>query len=150
VCHEDQQRIQGRRLRPGKDRWIASNRAVSSSRPPLSSTEKAPPTKAAVATGGDPARVSGKLVSADYFQVFGVKLQIGRTFTVGEDQPGAASVVVLSHAFWQTQFAGDPSVLNRNLMLDGEPHNRIIGVLPAGSFDRDEAVFWKPLIFARD
>jgi predicted permease len=107
------------------------------------------PTKAAVETGGDPARVSGKLVSADYFQVFGVKPQIGRTFAPGEDQPGAASVVVLSHAFWQTQFAGDPGVLNRNLMLDGEPH-RIIGVLPAGSFDRDEAVFWKPLIFARN
>ena len=107
------------------------------------------PTSAAVATGGDPARVSGKQVSTDYFQVFGVKPQIGRTFATGEDQPGAASVVVLSHAFWQTQFAGDPGVLSRDLMLDGEPH-RIIGVLPRGSFDRDEARFWTPLIFAPD
>jgi len=107
------------------------------------------PTRAAVATDGYPARVSGKLVSADYFQVFGVKPKIGRTFARGEDQPGAAPVVVLSHAFWRTQFAGDPSVLKRDLVLDGEPH-RIIGVLPAGSFDRDEAVYWKPLIFAPD
>ena len=107
------------------------------------------PTSAAVATGGDPARISGKQVSTDYFQVFGVKPQIGRTFAPGEDQPGAVRVVVLSHAFWQTQFAGDPGVLNRDLMLDGEPH-RIIGVLPAGSFDRDEARFWTPLIFAPD
>jgi putative ABC transport system permease protein len=107
------------------------------------------PTSAAVATGGDPARISGKQVSTDYFQVFGVKPQIGRTFAPGEDHPGAAPVVVLSHAFWQTQFAGDPGILNRNLMLDGEPH-RIIGVLPAGSFDRDEARFWTPLIFAPD
>jgi putative ABC transport system permease protein len=107
------------------------------------------PTSAAVATGGDPARVPGKQVSTDYFQVFGVKPQIGRTFAPGEDQPGAVRVVVLSHAFWQTQFAGDPRVLNRDLMLDGEPH-RIIGVLPAGSFDRDEARFWTPLIFAPD
>jgi putative ABC transport system permease protein len=106
-------------------------------------------TRAAVATSGDPERVSGKLVSADYFQVFGVKPQIGRTFARGEDQPGAPPVVVLSHAFWRTQFAGDPRVLNRDLVLDGEPH-RIVGVLPAGSFDRDEAVFWKPLIFAPD
>jgi predicted permease len=106
-------------------------------------------TKAAIATSGDPARVSGKLVSADYFQVFGVKPQIGRTFAPGEDQPGAAAVVILSHAFWRTHFAGDPGVLTRDLVLDGEPH-RIIGVLPAGSFDRDEAVFWKPLIFAPD
>jgi putative ABC transport system permease protein len=107
------------------------------------------PTRVAVATDGYPARVSGKLVSADYFQVFGVQPQIGRTFATGEDQPGAAPVVVLSHAFWRTQFGGDPGVLKRDLVLDGEPH-RIIGVLPAGSFDRDEAVFWKPLIFAPD
>ena len=100
-------------------------------------------------TGGDPARLSGKLVSADYFKVFGVKPQIGRTFATGEDQPGATPVVVLSYSLWQTQFGGDPDILKRDLMLDGEPH-RIIGVLPAGSFDRDEAVFWKPLIFAPD
>ncbi|MGC2662192.1 MAG: ABC transporter permease [Bryobacteraceae bacterium] len=106
-------------------------------------------TKAAVATGGNPVRVSGKQVSADYFQVFGVKPQIGRTFAKGEDQPGAAPVVVLSHAFWRSHFAGDRGVLNDDLMLDGEPH-KIIGVLPAGSFDRDEAVFWTPLIFAPD
>ena len=65
------------------------------------------PTKAAVITGGNPMRLSGKLVSADYFQVFGVKPQIGRSFAKGEDQPGAARVVVLSHAFWKSQFASD-------------------------------------------
>ena len=78
------------------------------------------PTRAATVVGGDPARVAGKLVSADYFQVFGIKPQIGRSFVRGEDQPGAAPVVVLSHAFWQARFASDPNVLNRSLMLDGE------------------------------
>src|SRR6202042_461390 len=102
-----------------------------------------------VATGADPARLSGKLVSADYFNIFGVKARIGRTFAPGEDQPGATPVVVLSYSSWQTQFGGDPGVLKRDLVLDGESH-RIIGVLPAGSFDRDEARFWKPLIFAPD
>ena len=77
------------------------------------------PFRAAVATGGDPARLSGKLVSADYFHVFGVKARIGRTFAPGEDQPGATPVVVLSYSFWQTQFGGDPGVLKRDLMLDG-------------------------------
>jgi putative ABC transport system permease protein len=88
------------------------------------------PVTAAVATGDYPERVKGKQVSADYFQVFGVKPQIGRTFAPGEDQPGAGPVVVLSHAFWQTRLGGDPDVLKRDLNLDGEPH-RIIGVLPA-------------------
>jgi predicted permease len=103
--------------------------------------------RAAVGTGEDLARVQGELVSADYFKVFGVKPRLGRTFAQGEDQPGASPVVVLSHSFWQTQFGGDPDILNRDLPVDGEPH-RIIGVLPPGCFDRDEAVFWKPLIFA--
>ena len=105
--------------------------------------------RAAVATGGDPVRLSGKLVSADYFDVFGVKARLGRLFAPGEDQPAASPVVVLSYATWQTQFAGDPDILKRELTLDGERH-RIIGVLPKGSFDRDEARFWKPMIFAQD
>ena len=105
--------------------------------------------RASVDTGGDPVRLSGKLVSADYFDVFGVKPRLGRFFAPGEDQPGAAPVVVLSYATWQTQFAGDPGILKRELMLDGE-RQRVIGVLPKGSFDRDKARFFKPLIFAPD
>jgi putative ABC transport system permease protein len=107
------------------------------------------PTRVALATGGDPARVSGKLVSADYFRVFGVTPEIGRTFAPGEDQPGASAVVVLSYGFWQRQFAGDAGALKRDLVLDGKPH-RIVGVMPPGAFDRVDAVFWKPLIFAPD
>lgn len=96
---------------------------------------------------GEPARLSGTLVSADYFDVFGVKAARGRTFLPGEDQPGASQVVVLSHAAWQARFGGDPSILNRAIMLDGEPH-QVVGVLPAGSFDRGLESFWKPIVFA--
>jgi putative ABC transport system permease protein len=105
------------------------------------------PLRAAVTAGGDPVRLSGRLVSADYFNVFGVKARIGRTFATGEDQAGATPVVVLSYSVWQTLFGGDPEVVKRNLAIDGEQH-RVIGVLPKGCFDRDEARFWKPLIFA--
>ena len=104
-------------------------------------------TRAAVETDGSPARLTGRLVSANYFKVFGVRPRIGRNFAQGDDQPGAAPVVLISYSLWRTWFGGDPGVLDRDLKLDGVPH-RIIGVLPPGSFDRDEAVFWKPLIFA--
>jgi putative ABC transport system permease protein len=107
------------------------------------------PTNVALATGGEPARITGKLVSADYFKVFAVAPQVGRSFLPGEDQPGAEPVVVLSNAFWRRQFAGDAGIFGRSINLDGQPH-RVVGVLPAGSFDRDEAVFWKPMIFSRD
>ena len=107
------------------------------------------PTKAAVISAGQPERLQGSLVSADYFRVFGVQAQLGRTFLAGEDQPDAAPVVVISHAVWQTRFGADPQILGRDLTLDGKP-NRIVGVLPAGSFDRDTAGFWKPLVFAKE
>jgi predicted permease len=102
---------------------------------------------AALTGGSEPVRVSGKLVSADYFDVFAVKPKLGRAFLRGEDQPGAARVAVISNGFWHSRFAGDPEVLGRDLNLDGEPY-KIIGVLPPGSFDRDKAAFWAPLIFA--
>ena len=95
---------------------------------------------------GEPARLGGALVSADYFEVFGVKALAGRTFRPQDDQPGAAPVVVLSHQTWQARFGGDPSILNRDVMLDGEPH-QVIGILPAGIFNREETGFWKPLVF---
>ncbi len=105
--------------------------------------------RAAVTTGGDPDRLPGTMVSADYFKIFGVKAAIGRTFATGEDQPGAPPVLVLSNSFWQTRFGADPDILKRDIVLDGQPH-RIIGVLPPGSFDREKARFWKPMIFAPD
>jgi predicted permease len=58
-------------------------------------------------------------------------------------------VIVLSHGAWQTYFGADPGILERRPMLDGEPH-QVIGVLPPGAFDRDQAELWKPLLFAPD
>ena len=101
---------------------------------------------AALTGAGEPVRFPILLVSADYFQVFGVQAQIGRTFTKDEEQPGASPVVVLSHATWQARFGGDPEIVGREIQLDGEPH-RIVGVLPPGPFDRDDARLWKPLIY---
>jgi putative ABC transport system permease protein len=112
-------------------------------------------TNAAAMINGEPAPLAGMLVSADYFDVFGIHAQIGRTFAPQDDQVGAADVVVLSHAVWQTRFGGDPGIINRDLVLDGKPH-RVLGVLPAGVFDRDmqqrdiQPAFWKPLVFTPD
>ena len=104
-------------------------------------------TRAALTGDGEPKRISGKLVSGDYFKVFGVNAHLGRTFAADEDQPGADAVVVVSYAAWQMHFGSDAGILARNIVLDGTPH-RVVGVLPAGVFDRDEASFWKPLVFS--
>jgi putative ABC transport system permease protein len=105
------------------------------------------PTSATLIGQGEPERLQGKQVSADYFQVFGITAEVGRTFAAGEDQTGAEPVIVLSNATWRTRFGGDPGIVNRKFNLDGKPH-RVVGVLPPGAFDRDGARFWKPLVFA--
>ena len=104
---------------------------------------------ATVPVNGEPTRLNGRYVSADHFAVFGVQPLIGRAFRPEEDVAGADRVVILSHAAWQQHFGGDRGILGRDLLLDNEPH-RVIGVLPAGAFDRhrgrpleDPASFWR-------
>lgn len=104
------------------------------------------PIMAAINDKDGPARVAGKLVTAAYFKVFTTHVALGRTFMPEDDQPGAAPVIVLSHAAWETYFGADANILHRRVLLDGEPC-QIIGVLEHGVFDRDQTQFWKPLIF---
>lgn len=100
---------------------------------------------AALGGRGDPVRLPGKVVTAEYFQVFGVRAALGRTFRPEDAGP----LVVLSHAAWQDHFAGDPGILQHRAVLNGEPH-QIIGVLAPGAFDRDDTKFWKPLVFTSE
>ena len=104
---------------------------------------------ATVMVNGEPTRLNGRYVSADHFAVFGLQPSIGRVFAAEEDQEGAPAVVILSHAAWRTYFGGDGAILNREIILDNEPH-RVIGVLPPGAFDRhrarpleEPASFWR-------
>ncbi len=107
------------------------------------------PVSVALTGQGEPARLSGKAVTGDYFRVFATNPLIGRTFMPQEDQPAAGAVAVLSHAAWQAHFGADPNILNRRVILDGEPH-QVIGVLRPGTVDRDRSEFWKPLVFTPD
>ena len=95
----------------------------------------------------DPIQLRGARVSAHYFDIFGVKAALGRTFLADEDQPGKDKVAVLSHVLWVNQFGADPAVLNRTIVLDNVPHT-VIGILPSGSaFDRAFNQVWRPLAF---
>jgi putative ABC transport system permease protein len=79
----------------------------------------------------EPERVDGGRASWNFFDLLGIRAQIGRTFSESEDKPGAEKVVMISNGFWQRRFGGDPKVIGKNLMLDGFSW-RIIGVLPTG------------------
>jgi predicted permease len=79
----------------------------------------------------------------NFFDVFGVKPMLGRTYLPGEDQPGKDNVVVLSHEVWQSNFAGRTDVVGKDVQLDGTPYT-VIGVMPMGfrfPLDAREAVY---------
>lgn len=76
--------------------------------------------------------VNGILVTCNYFEVLGVPLALGSGFTPGNcGAPDAPPVVVLSHALWQSAFAGDRQVLHRPMVLNGREIT-VVGVAPAG------------------
>ncbi len=91
----------------------------------------------------------GLLVTGNFFQVMGVSPELGRAFLPEEDRvPGRDAVLVLSHDFWQMQFAGDSSVLGRKLWLNGIPFT-IIGVTPERFTGMDQFTrpsFYVPLM----
>jgi putative ABC transport system permease protein len=94
---------------------------------------------------GEPERLPMTNVTADFFKVFGVNPLLGRTFVEGEDAPGKNSVCVISHAFWQRRFGGDPNVVGKELNLNNTP-TQIVGVMPADfKFPRLEIDLWIPL-----
>jgi putative ABC transport system permease protein len=94
-----------------------------------------------------PERVVGARVTANYFDVMGVKPVLGRTFTADEDRPGNDRVVVLSHRLWARRFGASEAAIGRELRMNGAAY-RIAGVMP-GSFDltTDSEELWTPIAF---
>ncbi len=79
----------------------------------------------------DAERAWAEIVTANFFDVIGAAVPIGRGFTAQEEQPGAAATVVLSHAYWQRRFNGDPSVIGRQVKINSQPFT-IVGVAGEG------------------
>ena len=102
-----------------------------------------------ITEGGEPERLLGAAVTADYFPLLRVKPVLGRVFTRDEDKPGAPQVIVLSYSLWQRRFGGDPNIIGREIDLGGK--TTVVGILPAGfqypiSDERQD--YWEPLLSA--
>jgi len=100
-----------------------------------------------VGDGTNASRLSGAYVSTNYFSVLGTPTALGRTF-VAEDMPltAPATVAIISHRVWRSQFGGDANILGRSLRLNGRSF-RIIGVAAAGfnGHSIDATGIWMPL-----
>jgi predicted permease len=82
--------------------------------------------------GGDLAEVAAVQASGDYFATVGVRPALGRFFGPADDAlPAGSDVVVLGHAYWQRRFAGEPSAIGQQLLVN-EQLLTIIGVAPRG------------------
>src|SRR5258708_18788908 len=82
---------------------------------------------------GEPERLSGVPVSDNFFDVLGVRPELGRTFTADETKWHGPKAVLFSHGLWTRRFAADPAIVGTPLTLNDEPFT-VVGVLPA-SFD---------------
>ena len=98
-------------------------------------------------SNGQSERVEGTLVSGNYFDVLGVKAELGRTFLPDEDKTSTA-VAVISHNLWQRRFNGDANVLGKSLVLN-DVQFTIVGVAPHDFVGAEEAFprqIWIPLM----
>jgi predicted permease len=94
---------------------------------------------------GEPAQLDGARTSSGFFDVLGVRPHLGRIFTVDDSRVGAERVALLSHALWTARFGADPSVVDRQVTLDGAAHT-VVGVMPRGfRFYQNDAEVWIPL-----
>src|SRR5215469_16254538 len=78
---------------------------------------------------GEGERLSGYMISANFFNTLGVAPVLGRTFRLDDDQIGAAPVVVLSGGFWKRKFGSSPDVIGKPITLNGTDYT-IVGVIP--------------------
>jgi putative ABC transport system permease protein len=76
---------------------------------------------------GEPERLQGRMISAEFFEILGVPLRLGRNFQIKEDQPGATPVVILSHTLWKNHFASDSSILGTQILLNDKSYT-VVGV----------------------
>jgi predicted permease len=101
----------------------------------------------------EPLRVRAAQVQAQAFAALGARPIAGRVFTAEEDRPGHDRVVLLSEGLWRSHFAGDLSVIGRDIQLDAATYE-VVGILP-GSLrlptdygTRSVSELWVPLALA--
>jgi putative ABC transport system permease protein len=98
---------------------------------------------------GDPEQLSSARVSANFFDVLGVRPELGRTFAANGDQPEAKPEVMISHSLWLRRFGAAKDTIGESAELDSRDYT-IIGVLPSGfTFSELGANvdIWSPRVF---
>lgn len=99
------------------------------------------PNEVTLRLGDESLRILSLQTTAGFFDALGVKMHLGRGFLKTEAEPGAAPVVVVSHAFWRKHFPGESELGSRSLLIDGRSC-QIVGVAPADFHFSGDADLW--------
>jgi putative ABC transport system permease protein len=103
-----------------------------------------------LAGNGDPVRLNGAEVSAQFLRVLRVKPFLGRDFAPDEDAPGGnRHVLILTHELWASRFQADPGVIGRAVQIDAESFT-VIGVLPPRALLNPNVGFLAPATIRAD
>lgn len=97
-------------------------------------------------SGVQPLRLSEARVGAEFFEVLGVRPQLGRFFAANEDAGDAPRVAVISDALWRSRFGADPGVVGRSVSLDDVQYT-VVGVAEAGLRFPSRPDVWVPYAF---
>jgi predicted permease len=90
------------------------------------------PTAVTWSGGAEPRQLQSELVSANYFEVLGIRPARGRFFMSDEDtKPNGNDVAVLSYAVWANKLGSDPAIIGKPLIFDARPYT-VIGIAPRG------------------
>lgn len=98
-----------------------------------------------MATADQPDKVRGREVTPGFYKMLGTSMYLGRDFLPAEGQPGSDHEVILTHKIWK-RLGSNPHVIGTTLKLNGAPYT-VVGVLPAGVYDRGQGDIAVPLAF---
>lgn len=96
-------------------------------------------------SGDDKAeRYDGSWITANAFDVIGVRPILGRTFRAGEDAPSGDKVAILSYGAWHDRYGADPAILGKVIRVNGAP-TTVVGAMPEGFAFPNNDKIWVPL-----
>jgi putative ABC transport system permease protein len=79
---------------------------------------------------GQPERLQGRMISADFFNVLGITPKLGRNFFEAEDKKGGSPVVMLTYGLWMRRFESNPSIIGKQILLNERSYT-VVGITPA-------------------
>jgi predicted permease len=120
---------------------VVDYRALEADHPAFSAVAGYQTTSVTITAADQAERVNAKSVTGSYFPLVGQHATIGRLFTPADDAHGDR-IAVLTAAYWQRRFGGNPAIVGTTVDIDGAPHV-VVGVLQpeVGPFEQDIAVF---------